>query len=65
MGGYENNPVFKGLYIKRHDIAVFAVAQPIAASPQGCSSIFVDAVKHADLPEFAFGKGTDFLAVIQ
>jgi hypothetical protein len=65
MGGCEKNPVFKGLYIERHDIAVLAVAQTIAASPQGCSSIFVDAGKHANLPEFAFGKGTDFLAVIQ
>jgi hypothetical protein len=65
MAGCKKNPVFKGLYIKRHDIAVLAVAQTIAASPQGYASIFVDAGKHANLPEFAFGKGTDFPAVIQ
>jgi hypothetical protein len=52
MGGCEKNPVFKGLYIKRHDIAVLAVAQTITAS--GYSSIFVGAGKHANLPDFAF-----------
>jgi hypothetical protein len=65
MGGCEKNPVFKGLYIIRHDIAVLAVAQSIAASPQECSSILLTLAKHANLPEFAFGKGTDLPAVIQ
>jgi hypothetical protein len=46
-------------------IAVHAVAKIIAASFPVCSFILVDAGKHAKLPDFAFGKDIDFLAVSQ
>jgi hypothetical protein len=55
MGDCEKISVILGLYIKRHDIAVLAVAQPLQPALN-----FVDAGKHANLPDFAFGKGTTF-----
>jgi hypothetical protein len=47
------------------NVTVLAVAQTIVARAQGCSSISVNAGKHANLPDFAVCKGTDLLAVSQ
>jgi hypothetical protein len=43
MGGCEDNPFMKGLYIKRRDKAVLMLAETIAAASMGQSTIFVDA----------------------
>jgi hypothetical protein len=65
MGGCEDNPYMKGLYIKRHDKAVLMLAETIAAASLGQSTIFVDAGRNDELPEFIFGKGSSFKQFIQ
>jgi hypothetical protein len=65
MGGCEDNPYMKGLYIKRHDKAVLMLAETIAAISMDQSTILVDAGRHDELPDFIFGKRSSFKQYIQ
>jgi hypothetical protein len=56
MGGCEDNPFMKGLYLKRHDKGVLMLAKTIAAATMGRSTTFVDAGRHDELPDCNFGQ---------